>query len=130
MHYENPLLFSIFINEMSINIRGRIYISRLINIYREFHVTASSKQYTHEMSKEMATVEQIKSGLIDKIHSIKNREVLEALENFINVNDSEIEALTDEQKAMLEMSEQDVKDGNLISQEEMMKKNLEWLNAK
>ncbi|ADR22288.1 hypothetical protein MATR_00710 [Marivirga tractuosa] len=78
----------------------------------------------------MATVEQIKSGLIDKIHSIKDREVLEALQNFINVKESEFEVLTDEQKAMLKMSDQDVKEGNLISQEEMMKRNLEWLNAK
>lgn len=78
----------------------------------------------------MATVKQIKSGLIDKIHSINDREILEELENFINVNESEIEVLTDEQKAMLKMSDQDVKEGNLISQEEMMKRNLEWLNAK
>ncbi|WP_375579754.1 hypothetical protein ABWH96_01360 [Marivirga tractuosa] len=78
----------------------------------------------------MATVKQIKSGLIDKIHSIKDREVLEALQNFINVKESEFEVLTDEQKAMLKMSDQDVKEGNLISQEEMMKRNLEWLNAK
>ena len=46
----------------------------------------------------MATVKQIKSGLIDKIHSIKDREVLEALQNFINVKESEFEVLTDEQK--------------------------------
>ncbi len=64
------------------------------------------------MSKEMATVKQIKSGLIDKIHSIKDREVLEALQNFINVKESEFEVLTDEQKAMLKMSDQDVKEGN------------------
>ncbi len=37
--------------------------------------------------------------------------------------------LTDEQKAMLEMAEQDVKDKKIISQEAMIKRNLEWLNA-
>lgn len=47
-----------------------------------------------------------------------------------NENESKIEVLTDKQKAILKMSEQDVKDGNLISQEEMMKRNLEWLNAR
>ncbi len=36
---------------------------------------------------------------------------------------------TDEQKAMLEMAEQDIKDKKLISQEAMIKKNLECLNA-
>lgn len=36
--------------------------------------------------------------------------------------------LTSEQKIMLEMSEDDIKNGRLISQEEMDKRNLEWLN--
>ncbi len=36
--------------------------------------------------------------------------------------------LTKEQKLMLEMSEQDIKNGKLISQEAMEKRNLEWLN--
>lgn len=46
-------------------------------------------------------------------------------------NDSELEIveLTKEQKAMLEMSEQDIKNGNLIPQEEMEERNPEWLNA-
>jgi hypothetical protein len=37
--------------------------------------------------------------------------------------------LTEEQKMMLEMSEEDIKNGKLISQEAMDKRNLEWLNA-
>jgi len=37
--------------------------------------------------------------------------------------------LTDEQKIMLEMSEQDIISGNLISQEAMDKRNLEWIDA-
>ena len=37
--------------------------------------------------------------------------------------------LSDEQKTMLELSEQDIKTGKLISQEAMNKRNLEWLNA-
>ncbi len=36
--------------------------------------------------------------------------------------------LTAEQKLMLEMSEDDIKNGRLISQEAMNKRNLEWLN--
>lgn len=43
------------------------------------------------MSKEMATVEQIKSGLIDKIHSIKNREFLEVLDRLITNNATAME---------------------------------------
>jgi archaellum component FlaF (FlaF/FlaG flagellin family) len=79
----------------------------------------------------MATVDNIRNGLIDKILSIKNKEFLVALDKLITLNssDSEIVNLTKEQKIMLEMSEADVKNGRLISQEAMDKRNLEWLNG-
>lgn len=80
----------------------------------------------------MATIENLRNGLIDKILSIKNRDVLEALDTLISsiITDSNILELTDQQKAMLEMSERDIKNGNLISQEAMDKRNLEWLNER
>lgn len=78
----------------------------------------------------MATVENIRSELIDKILTIKNKEFLKALDKLISTSasDTGIVDLTDEQKAMLEMSEDDIKEGRLISQEAMDKRNLEWLN--
>jgi hypothetical protein len=78
----------------------------------------------------MATVDKIRNGLIDKILSIKNRDFLEALDTLVSSSapESDIVKLTDEQKIMLEMSEKDIKDGKLISQEAMDKRNLEWLN--
>lgn len=78
----------------------------------------------------MATVDKLRNGLIDKILSIKNKDFLEALDKLISSSssESEIVELTKEQKIMLEMSEQDIKSGNLISQEAMDKRNLEWLN--
>jgi len=79
----------------------------------------------------MATVDKIRTGLIDKILSIKNKDFLEALDKLISSSksESEIVELTNEQKAMLEMSENDIKTGKLISQNAMNKRNLEWLNA-
>ena len=79
----------------------------------------------------METVDKIRNGLIDKILSIKNKGLLEALDKIISssTSESEIVELTDEQKIMLEMSEQDKKNGRLISQEAMDKRNIEWLNA-
>jgi archaellum component FlaF (FlaF/FlaG flagellin family) len=79
----------------------------------------------------MATVDKIRNELIDKIMSIKNRDILEALDKLISSSSSEsnIVELTKEQKIMLEMSEEDIKNGKLISQEAMDKRNLEWLNA-
>jgi phage tail tape-measure protein len=79
----------------------------------------------------MATVDKIRTGLIDKILSINNKDFLEALDKLISSSkyESEIVKLSDEQKLMLEMSENDIKNGKLISQEAMNKRNLEWLNA-
>lgn len=79
----------------------------------------------------MEKVDKIRNGLIDKILSIKNRNFLEALDKIVSSisSESEIIELTKEQKAMLEMSEKDIKNGKLISQEAMDKRNLEWLNA-
>lgn len=79
----------------------------------------------------MATVDSIRNELIDKILSIKNRDFLEALDKLISSSaplSAKVE-LTEEQKMMLEMSEEDIKNGKLISQESMEKRNLEWLNA-
>ncbi|TNE78800.1 MAG: hypothetical protein EP332_13140 [Bacteroidetes bacterium] len=79
----------------------------------------------------MATVEKIRSELIDKILSIKNKDFLLALDSLISSSSSnnDIVKLTDEQIEMLEMSEADIANGRLISQEAMDKRNLEWLNA-
>ena len=79
----------------------------------------------------MATVDKIRNGLIDKIVSIKNKDFLEALDKLVASSsaESDIVELTNAQKEMLEMSEKDIKNGKLISQEAMDKRNLEWLNA-
>lgn len=79
----------------------------------------------------MATVDKIRSGLMDKILTIRNKDFLIALDNLISSSsaDTQIVELTAEQKEMLEMSETDIKNGRLISQEAMDKRNLEWLNG-
>lgn len=79
----------------------------------------------------MTTIDNLRNGLIDKILSIRNKDFLVALDKLITSSSSEsnIIELTNEQKHMLEMSEQDIKNGKLISQDAMDKRNLEWLNA-
>ena len=78
----------------------------------------------------MATVDQIRNGLINKILSIKNKDFLEALDKLISTSssDSNIVKLTPEQKEILEKSDNDIDNGQMISQEAMDKRNLEWLN--
>jgi hypothetical protein len=80
---------------------------------------------------KMTTVDKIRNGLIEKILSIKSKEFLEALDKLITSSSAESDKieLTNEQKSMLEMSENDIKNGRLISQEAMNKRNLEWLNT-
>jgi archaellum component FlaF (FlaF/FlaG flagellin family) len=79
----------------------------------------------------METLDKIRNRLINKILSIKNEDFLVALDKFVassTLNSDRIE-LTNEQKIILEMSDIDIKDGKVISQEAMEKRNLEWLNA-
>lgn len=80
----------------------------------------------------MPTIDKIRNELIAKILSIKNKEFLEALDKLISLSeiDLDIVELTKEQKEMLEMSEDDIENGRLISQEAMDKRNLEWLNER
>ena len=80
----------------------------------------------------MATVDKIRNRLIDKIFAIKNKDFLEALDKLIppNTSNSGIVELTNEQKEMLEISESDIENDRLISQEAMAKRNLEWLNER
>jgi hypothetical protein len=79
----------------------------------------------------MATIDKIKRQLIDKILAIKNKDFLEALDKLVtsSSSSSDLEELTSEQKEMLQMSEKDIEEGRLISQEAMNKRNLEWLNG-
>jgi len=79
----------------------------------------------------MATVDNIRNELIDKILTIKNKDFLQALDKLISSSSStsELVELTKEQKTMLELSEKDIEDGKLISQDAMNKRNLEWLNS-
>jgi len=79
----------------------------------------------------METVDKIKKELINKIQSISNKDFLEALNTLISSKSTELktEDLSNSQKAMLKMSENDVKNGRLISETAMAKRNLEWLNV-
>ncbi len=76
----------------------------------------------------MKTVNTLKTSLIDKILAIKNMELLKELDNMISSSTpNEIVHLTEEQKIMLQMSEEDISNNRVISQEDVDKNDLEWL---
>jgi hypothetical protein len=78
----------------------------------------------------MSNVDSIRNGLIDKILAIRNKDFLEALDKLVSTSKSaeDIIELSDSQKALLQMSEDDLSAGRTISQDEMMKRNLKWLD--
>ena len=76
----------------------------------------------------MRSIDLIKNSLIDKILTIKNQDFLVALEKLIDSSSiaNKVE-LTEEQKIMLLMSEDDIKARHLISQDELDNNDLSWL---
>lgn len=78
----------------------------------------------------MTSADKIRNRLIDKIIAISNEDILQELDKLISTSGGEKDAvkLTAEQKLMLEMSDRDIEAGRLISQEDLDKGDLEWLN--
>jgi hypothetical protein len=80
----------------------------------------------------MAQVDIIRNGIIDKLLSISDEDYLMALLCLVDnstVQNEKIK-LTKEQKLMLEMSENDIQNGRIISQSDLDKNDLEWLKGK
>ena len=80
----------------------------------------------------MATLNEIRNRVIDSLLSIDNSEFLQALESMIkssNIEHSKI-SLTEEQKIMLAMSEDDIHNGKIIDQDSLNAQELQWLKEK
>ncbi|MBM3437419.1 MAG: hypothetical protein FJY07_14530 [Bacteroidetes bacterium] len=76
----------------------------------------------------MTTLENIKNRLIDKILVTKNEKFLEAVEKlFITTQGEEILKLSTDQIEMLQMSEEDIRYGRIISESEIDNPDEEWL---
>ena len=127
---ENPRGFSVWcvLAKLSAKPRYYSYTRPLYNIRQSDDFFG----YLHQNRNPMATVDKIRNELIDKILAIQNKDFLEALDKLVSstVSKDQPVNLSKEQKLMLEMSEEDIKNGRLVSQEEMVKRNLEWLNEK
>lgn len=78
----------------------------------------------------MSDVDQIRNSLFDKLLTVKNKKLLKALDEILSSaveGKDEIVALTDEQHEMLKMSEKNIAEDKVISQENLNEKDLEWL---
>ncbi|WP_372906488.1 hypothetical protein [Rhodohalobacter sp.] len=80
----------------------------------------------------MSSEKEIKHRLIDKILSSKNETLLARIDQLLESSTSEEDevTLTEEQKRMLKMSDKDIEEGELISQRELNRDDIEWLREK
>lgn len=80
----------------------------------------------------MATLNEIRNRVIDSLMSIDNSQYLQALEKMIKSSNVEHDKipLTEEQKIMLAMSEDDIQNRRMIDQDSLNKQELQWLKEK
>lgn len=77
----------------------------------------------------MSSIETLKNRLIDRIMATRNEKFLEAIDKlFSSVQKEEILSLSSEQIEMLMMSEEDIKSGRIVSEEELNDKDSEWMD--
>lgn len=78
----------------------------------------------------MSQADIIRNGLIDKLLAISDKDYLLALSKLVessSVNNEKIR-FTPEQLLMLQMSENDIANGRVLTQEELDNSDLKWLN--
>jgi len=80
----------------------------------------------------MATVDTLRDHIIDKLLTISNKEYLSALNQLVENSsvDKGLVNLTAEQISILKLSDQDIENMRLISQDQLDKNDLEWLKGK
>ncbi|MDP2891160.1 MAG: hypothetical protein Q8P34_19610 [Bacteroidota bacterium] len=71
----------------------------------------------------------LRNNIIDKLLTITNKDYLSALYQLVNSSSVSPDTvkLTDEQILMLQLSDLDIKNGRLISQDQLDKADLQWL---
>ena len=77
----------------------------------------------------MASTEQIRNNLIDKLISIKNKDILSAVDRLleVSVKEEDVYKLSEDQRKALQASETDIANGRLISDEDLNNEEDEWL---
>jgi hypothetical protein len=79
----------------------------------------------------MSTTDILRNDIIDKLLTINNKDYLSALYQLVSSSsvDSDVVQLTEEQVLMLQLSDNDIKSGKLISQKQLDKDDLQWLKG-
>jgi hypothetical protein len=79
----------------------------------------------------MNTTDILRNNIIDKLLTITNKDYLSALYHLVNSSsvDQDTVILSEEQILMLQLSDNDIQKGRLISQDQLDKDDLQWLNG-
>lgn len=79
----------------------------------------------------MTGADNIRNSIIDKLLTISNKDYLSAIYQLVSkssVNEDKIQ-LSEAQILMLNMSDEDIKNNRIISQDDLDKRDLEWLKS-
>ena len=77
----------------------------------------------------MATVDNLRDSLINKILLIRDRELLSALDKMASASSKETKVnLTNDQIEMIQIGLEEYKNGQFINQDKLFERELKWLN--
>lgn len=77
----------------------------------------------------METTDMLRNNIIDKLLTISDEDDLSAIYQFVerSSSDNDTVKLTEEQILMLQLSDKDILNGKLISQDQLDKEDLQWV---
>jgi len=77
----------------------------------------------------MTGIDNLRNSIIDKLLTISNKDYLSALYQLLEKSsvDNDVVQLSIEQILMLQLSDKDIENEKLISQDELDKSDLEWI---
>jgi len=77
-----------------------------------------------------SSIDLLRNAIIDKLMAISNKDYLVALNKLMeSAVEKDVVELSPEQILMLEMSDNDIKNENVIAQDDLDKEDLKWLKA-
>lgn len=77
-----------------------------------------------------SSIDHLRNAIIDKLMAISNKDYLVALNKLMeSAVEKDVVELSPEQILMLEMSDNDIKNENVITQDDLDKEDLKWLKA-
>ena len=79
----------------------------------------------------MSAADNIRNNIIDKLLTISNKDYLSALYQLVSTSsvNEDIVQLSESQILMLNMSDEDIKNGRIVPYDELDKIDLEWLKS-